>query len=93
MTDIKREPAATEVNPAGEIVKEYKFGFHEQEKHTFRTKKGLTRETVEEISAQKNEPKWMRDFRLRALEIYQKKPMPNWGGDLSGIDFDNITIT
>lgn len=88
---IKREPAATEVNPASEIVKDYKFGFHETEKHSFRTKVGLTRETVVEISEQKNEPTWMRDFRLRALEIFWKKPMPNWGGDLSGINFDNIT--
>ncbi len=91
MTDIKREPAATEINPAGEIVKDYKFGFHETEKHSFRTKKGLTSETVEEISEQKNEPKWMRDFRLRALDIFWKKPTPMWCGDLSGIDYNNIT--
>jgi Fe-S cluster assembly protein SufB len=91
MSEIRREPAATEVNPAGEIVKEYKFGFHEPEKHAFRTKKGLTRETVVEISEQKNEPTWMRDFRLRALEIFWKKPTPTWCGDLSGIDYDNIT--
>jgi Fe-S cluster assembly protein SufB len=95
MTDIKRDPAATEpvaeINPASDIVKDYKFGFHETEKHAFRTKKGLTRETVEDISAQKNEPKWMLDFRLRALEVFWKKPTPNWCGDLSGIDYDNIT--
>lgn len=91
MSEIRREPAATEANPAGEIVKEYKFGFHETEKHSFRTKKGLTRETVTEISEQKNEPTWMRDFRLRALEIFWKKPTPTWCGDLSGIDYDNIT--
>jgi Fe-S cluster assembly protein SufB len=91
MSEIRREPAATEANPAGEIVKEYKFGFHEEEKHSFRTKKGLTRETVAEISEQKNEPAWMRDFRLRALEIFWKKPTPTWCGDLSGIDYDNIT--
>ncbi|HEY3318861.1 MAG TPA: Fe-S cluster assembly protein SufB [Planctomycetota bacterium] len=93
MADIKQEPApaTAEANPASEIVKEYKFGFHETEKHSFRTKVGLSRETVTEISEQKNEPAWMRDFRLRSLDIYQKKPMPNWGGDLSDIDFENIT--
>jgi Fe-S cluster assembly protein SufB len=92
MTDILHEPtAAPEVNAAGEIVKEYKFGFHETESHTFRTKKGLTRETVEEISAQKNEPQWMLNFRLRALDIFFKKPTPTWCGDLSGIDYDDLT--
>ncbi|HYF49649.1 MAG TPA: Fe-S cluster assembly protein SufB, partial [Planctomycetota bacterium] len=93
MTDIRREPSATEstVNPAAEIVSDYKFGFHEKEKHAFRTDKGLTRKTVEDISAHKNEPKWMLDFRLRALDIFFKKPTPTWCGDLSGIDYDNIT--
>ncbi len=92
MANENETPTATaEVNPASEIVKEYKFGFHETEKHSFRTKIGLSRETVAEISEQKDEPQWMRDFRLRALDIYWKKPMPNWGGDLTGIDFDNIT--
>ncbi|MBI3831405.1 MAG: Fe-S cluster assembly protein SufB [Planctomycetes bacterium] len=88
---ILREPAAAEVNQAGEIVKEYKFGFHEEEKHSFRTQKGLTRETVASISEHKKEPAWMRDFRLRALEIFFKKPTPTWCGDLSHIDYDNIT--
>ena len=59
MPEIKREPAPTEsvaeVNPASEIVQDYKFGFHETEKHTFRTKKGLSRQVVEEISALENQ--------------------------------------
>jgi len=91
MSEIKRSPEAAEVNPAAEIVKDYKYGFHEPEKHAFRTKKGLTRETVIEISEQKNEPQWMRDFRLRALDVFHKKPNPTWCGDISGIDYDNIT--
>jgi Fe-S cluster assembly protein SufB len=78
-------------NDASVIAGEYKFGFHEQEKHAFRTKKGLTREVVAAISEHKGEPAWMRDFRLRALEIFWKKPTPNWCGDLSKIDYDNIT--
>ncbi|MCL5788715.1 MAG: Fe-S cluster assembly protein SufB [Candidatus Marsarchaeota archaeon] len=53
--------------------------------------KGLNRQVVEEISRIKNEPQWMRDFRLRALEVFLKKPMPDWGGDLSKIDFDSLT--
>ena len=73
---ILREPAAADVKDAAGIVKAYKFGFHEEEKHAFRTKKGLTRETVAAISEHKKEPAWMRDFRLRALEIFFKKPTP-----------------
>ena len=54
------------------------------------SKKGLTKETVTEISKMKNEPQWMLDFRLRSFAIFMKKPMPTWGGDLSVIDFQNI---
>jgi Fe-S cluster assembly protein SufB len=54
------------------------------------SKKGLSKETVIEISKMKDEPQWMLDFRLRSYEIFMKKPMPTWGGDLSTIDFQNI---
>ncbi|MFH0940084.1 MAG: Fe-S cluster assembly protein SufB [Planctomycetota bacterium] len=91
MSDIPTNAASKAMDTAAAIGKEYKFGFHEPEKHAFRTKIGLSRETVAEISEQKNEPSWMRDFRLQALDIFLKKPMPNWGGDLSRIDFDNLT--
>ena len=54
------------------------------------SKKGLSKETVIEISKMKNEPQWMLDFRLRSYEIFMQKLMPTWGGDLSVIDFQNI---
>ena len=54
------------------------------------SKKGLSKETVTAISKMKDEPQWMLDFRLRSYEIFMKKPMPAWGGDLSKIDFQNI---
>ncbi|MBI5147260.1 MAG: Fe-S cluster assembly protein SufB [Thaumarchaeota archaeon] len=54
------------------------------------SKKGLTRETVIEISKLKNEPQWMLDFRLRSYDVFMKKPMPNWGPNLGAIDFQNI---
>ncbi len=54
------------------------------------SKKGLTRETVIEISKLKNEPQWMLDFRLRSYDVFMKKPMPKWGPDLGAIDFQNI---
>ena len=54
------------------------------------SKKGLSREVVEGISRMKDEPQWMLDFRLRSYETFMKKPMPEWGADLSSIDFQNI---
>ncbi len=54
------------------------------------SKKGLSREVVESISKLKDEPQWMLDFRLRSYDIFMKKPMPTWGGDLQKIDFQNI---
>jgi len=68
----------------------YKYGFSDPEISVFKAQKGLNREVVQQISAHKNEPEWMRNFRLRALEIFWKKSMPNWGADLSRINFDDI---
>ncbi|MCC7353146.1 MAG: Fe-S cluster assembly protein SufB [Anaerolineae bacterium] len=70
--------------------KEYQYGFHDPEKYTFKARKGLDKEIVEEISWMKSEPAWMRDFRLRSLEQFVAKPMPTWGADLSELQFDNI---
>ncbi|MFN8535486.1 MAG: Fe-S cluster assembly protein SufB [Dehalococcoidia bacterium] len=73
-----------------EIKSEYKYGFHDEEDYVFKSGRGLSEEIVGKISEMKNEPAWMRRFRLRSLEIFRQKPMPTWGGDLSEIDFDNI---
>ena len=67
-----------------------KFGFKTAVKNIYSTPIGLTIDTVKEISKQKNEPQFMLDFRLRALDIFNKKPMPTWGADLSKIDFRNL---
>jgi Fe-S cluster assembly protein SufB len=67
-----------------------KYGFFDAENYVFKAKKGLNKEVVEEISWMKSEPDWMRQFRLRSLEIFEKKPLPTWGADLSTIDFQNI---
>ena len=69
---------------------DYKYGFHKPENYVFKAKKGLSKEIVEEISRQKREPPWMRDFRLKSLEIFLSKEMPKWGRDLSNINFDDI---
>src|SRR2546422_8857262 len=69
---------------------EEKFGWTTPENYVFEPKKGLSREVVEEISYMKSEPEWMRKFRLKAFDRWERRPMPNWGADLSGIDFNNI---
>jgi len=70
---------------------EEKYGFNVSEaNYAFKSRKGIDREIVEQISQMKNEPGWMTEFRLRSLDIFFKKPMPKWGGELDGIDFNNI---
>lgn len=59
-------------------------------KGKFQTQPGLTREVIVEISKQKNEPTWMLEKRLKAFELYQKTPLPNWGPSLDGLDLDKI---
>ncbi|MCL5437914.1 MAG: Fe-S cluster assembly protein SufB [Candidatus Thermoplasmatota archaeon] len=72
-------------------VKRSEFEFHDNYKPTYSTGKGLTAKTVEEISEIKKEPEWMKRLRLKALEIFLSKPVPTWGPDLSGIDWDNTS--
>lgn len=59
-------------------------------KYSFKSKKGLTPEIILQISKEKNEPDWMTQFRLKSLEIYNSKPVPTWGADLSDLDIENI---
>lgn len=75
-----------------DLGKDYQYGFHDKEDYIFKSGKGLTREIVTQISQMKKEPEWMLEFRLKALDIFNKKPMPTWGNTklLNDIDFDNI---
>ena len=68
----------------------YDFRYEEKDGEFYKIKEGLTEDIVLEISEKKNDPKWMRDFRLKSLEIYHKSEMPNWGPDISGLNVDNI---
>ncbi|MBI2657546.1 Fe-S cluster assembly protein SufB [Candidatus Woesearchaeota archaeon] len=67
-----------------------KYGFHDKEEFVFKAKRGLSKEIVEQISKIKNEPEWMLKFRLKSLEEFYKRPMPQWGANLNTIDFENI---
>jgi Fe-S cluster assembly protein SufB len=74
-----------------EDIGQYKYGFHDRDdNYTFKSQKGLNREVVENISRMKGEPEWMLEFRLKALEHFQKRPMPNWGPTLKDLNFDEI---
>ncbi|MGI8753077.1 MAG: Fe-S cluster assembly protein SufB [Acidimicrobiales bacterium] len=69
----------------------YKLGWSDTEDYyVYKPKKGISAETVKEMSWMKGEPDWMIDKRLKALRYFERRPMPAWGGDMSGIDFDNI---
>ena len=68
----------------------YEFGWHDKNDAGKNAKRGLTEDVVRDISAKKNEPAWMLETRLKALAMFQKKPLPNWGAYLGDIDFDNI---
>jgi len=69
---------------------DYKYGFAMPEVSVYQTERGISPKVVSQISAIKNEPAWMRDIRLAAYEVFLSKKMPEWGGDLSGIKFDDI---
>ena len=77
--------------PTNEAVQDiglddYKYHFITEDEPVFRSGRGLNEKVVREISAQKGEPEWMLDFRLKSLAIYNAKPMPTWGGDLSQLE-------
>ena len=68
----------------------YEFGWHDDDAAGLIARRGLSEEVVRDISALKNEPEWMLEMRLKGLRLFDKKPMPHWGADLTGIHFDKI---
>lgn len=70
---------------------EYQFGFHDEIESIYDTGKGISKETILDISKRKNEPEWMLKYRLKAYEHFKEREMPTWGADLSEIDFDEYT--
>ncbi|MGO3319121.1 MAG: Fe-S cluster assembly protein SufB, partial [Microbacterium gubbeenense] len=67
----------------------YEFGWHDSDAAGAAAQRGLSEAVVRGISSLKDEPEWMLKNRLKALKLFEKKPMPTWGADLSEIDFDN----
>ncbi|MCB0916077.1 MAG: Fe-S cluster assembly protein SufB [Actinobacteria bacterium] len=82
MTDV--------AHPELEGLGTYEYGWHDPDFAGASAQRGLSEAVVRDISALKNEPEWMLNMRLKSLKLFGRKPMPTWGSDLSGIDFDNI---
>src|SRR6188474_220353 len=82
--------ATSETQVVRELGNEYAYGFHDPEEYFFKSGRGLNPEIVAMISEHKNEPEWMRKRRLKALEYFRARPLPEWGGNLDEIDFENI---
>lgn len=80
----------TTAHPELEGIGKYEYGWADPDKAGLEASRGLSETVVRDISAKKNEPQWMLDLRLKGLSLFDKKPMPNWGSDLSGIHFDKI---
>ena len=79
-----------ELNPGLKDIGRYAFGWSDSDAAGATAKRGLNEDVVLDISHRKSEPQWMTDLRLKSLRLFDKKPMPAWGSDLSGIDFQNI---
>jgi Fe-S cluster assembly protein SufB len=77
-------------HPELDGIGNYEFGWSDKSDAGTNAKRGLNEDVVRDISAKKSEPQWMLDLRLKGLKLFEKKPMPNWGSDLSGIFFDQI---
>lgn len=66
------------------------YDIKNKDEYEFKIKKGLTKEIVKEISEKKNDPDWMKEFRLKSLEVYNKLELPTWGPDISELDMNDI---
>ena len=74
----------------GVDLSKYDLGWSDEEDYLYKPKRGLNTDIINEMSWMKGEPSWMRDFRLKSYDRFEKRPMPNWGGDMSEIYFDDI---
>jgi len=79
-----------ELNPGLKGLGTYEYGWADADTAGATARRGLSPEVVQDISARKNEPEWMLKLREKSLRLFDKKPMPSWGSDLTGIDFQNI---
>ncbi|HEY2765372.1 MAG TPA: Fe-S cluster assembly protein SufB, partial [Pseudonocardiaceae bacterium] len=96
--DVRAQDGRIEHAPLAPLTQEetissldrYEYGWADSDAAGATARRGLSEAVVRDISAKKGEPEWMLETRLKALRLFRRKPMPRWGADLSGIDFDNI---
>ena len=86
----KSKAAKIEQDATIESLASYDYGWSDASDAGTNARRGINEEVVRDISAKKNEPQWMLDLRLKGLRLFEKKPMPHWGSDLTGIHFDTI---
>ena len=79
-----------DLNPGLKDLGRYEYGWADTDVAGASARRGLDQDVVLDISRRKSEPQWMTDLRLKSLRLFEKKPMPHWGADLTGIDFQNI---
>ena len=79
-----------DLNPELKGIGRYEFGWADSDEAGATAQRGLNEDIVRDISSKKNEPQWMLDLRLKGLKLFRRKPMPTWGAELDGIDFENI---
>jgi Fe-S cluster assembly protein SufB len=90
MATEQTDPILAEQEEVRNLKSGYKYGWHDAVSYDEKPARGLSHSVIDMISDRKSEPDWMRKFRHRALDYFDRRPMPKWGADLSGIDFDNI---
>ncbi len=90
MTANPENATIEELNPGLKGLGRYEYGWADSDAAGASARRGVDDDVVRDISARKSEPQWMTDLRLKALRLFEKKPMPHWGSDLTGIDFQNI---
>ncbi|MGL5851486.1 MAG: Fe-S cluster assembly protein SufB, partial [Phycicoccus sp.] len=79
-----------DLNPGLKDLGRYEYGWADRDDAGSSARRGLSEEVVRDISDRKSEPSWMTELRMKSLRLFGKKPMPSWGSDLTGIDFQNI---
>ena len=89
---IDAQPELSEEEIVGLVNQDYatKYGFADVEDYVYKAEKGLNEDVIRAMSARKGEPEWMLDIRLKAYAHFLSRPMPEWGADLSGINFEDI---
>ncbi|GAC1364946.1 MAG: Fe-S cluster assembly protein SufB [Actinomycetota bacterium] len=90
MATQAQDPILLENEEVRQLKDGYKYGWSDATHYAEKPQRGLSHAVVDQISDRKNEPDWMRAYRHKSLDYFFRRPMPGWGADLSGIDFDNI---